>query len=70
MTKITLRAYPQGQVWGGMITYGIPDTFSAVASATAKFSAEVKDPKAGMMSTVTVYQGMVGGRFLKSQRQD
>ncbi|TEB19616.1 FAD-binding domain-containing protein [Coprinellus micaceus] len=58
VTKITLRAYPQGQVWGGMITYGIPDTFSAVANATAKFSAEVKDPKAGMMSTVTVYQGM------------
>ncbi|KAF6749946.1 FAD-binding domain-containing protein [Ephemerocybe angulata] len=55
VTKLTLKAFPQGQVWGGMLTYAIPDTFAAVASAGAKFSAEVKDPKASLLSTVSYF---------------
>lgn len=42
-----------------MLTYAHPDVFPAVTAATAKFSAEVTDPKASMLSTVTFYQGMV-----------
>ncbi|TEB23056.1 FAD-binding domain-containing protein [Coprinellus micaceus] len=58
VTKFTMKTFPQGKIWGGMITYGHPDTFAAVTAATAKFSAEVTDPKASLLSTVTFYQGM------------
>ncbi|KAJ3544641.1 hypothetical protein NMY22_g2711 [Coprinellus aureogranulatus] len=53
VTKITLKAVPQGQTWGGIITYADPSVFSAVSAATAKFSEEVTDPKAAVVSTIT-----------------
>ncbi|KAJ3521485.1 hypothetical protein NMY22_g12295 [Coprinellus aureogranulatus] len=58
VTKFTLKTFPQGKVWGGMLTYAHPDVFPAVSAATAKFSAEVTDPKASLLSTVTFYNGM------------
>ncbi|KAJ3518855.1 hypothetical protein NMY22_g13470 [Coprinellus aureogranulatus] len=59
VTKFTLRTFPQGQVWGGMITYAAPDTFSAIAAAIATFSSQVQDPKASMLGTVIFYGGVV-----------
>ncbi|TEB18385.1 hypothetical protein FA13DRAFT_1745934 [Coprinellus micaceus] len=42
-----------GQTWGGLITYAAPTAFSAVSVAVTKFSVEVTDPMASMVSTVT-----------------
>ncbi|KAJ2920997.1 hypothetical protein H1R20_g16100, partial [Candolleomyces eurysporus] len=57
VTKITLKTVPQGPVWGGSMTYMDPATLPLVNAATAKFAANVTDPKASILNTVSFYQG-------------
>ncbi|KAJ2935499.1 hypothetical protein H1R20_g1593, partial [Candolleomyces eurysporus] len=57
VTKITMKALPQGQVWGGMISYMDPASIEAVSVATSKFANQVTDPKAAILSTFSYYQG-------------
>ncbi|KAJ6533800.1 FAD dependent oxidoreductase [Mycena vulgaris] len=47
VTKFTLKTFPQGQVWGGVITY--VEHLSDVGTAIERFSATVTDPKAAMI---------------------
>lgn len=49
VTQFTLKAYPQGQVWGGTIE--AVDQFDAIAAATANFYANVTDAKAAILPT-------------------
>ncbi|KAI9437956.1 FAD-binding domain-containing protein, partial [Lactarius indigo] len=49
VTKFTVKSYPQGQVWGGIIFFG-PDQLGAIKSATAQFASKVTDPNAGLES--------------------
>ncbi|EIN03944.1 FAD-binding domain-containing protein [Punctularia strigosozonata HHB-11173 SS5] len=49
VTKITFRVFPQGEVWGGLLT--TLDIKSAVA-ATANFSEKSTDPKAAVLSSI------------------
>ncbi|KAG9308233.1 FAD-binding domain-containing protein [Chiua virens] len=56
VTRFTFRAFPQTQVWGGLITYS-PDVRDQVMLATANFSANSTDPKAGI---IMVYQHLFG----------
>ncbi|TEB19619.1 FAD-binding domain-containing protein [Coprinellus micaceus] len=57
VTKFTMKTFPQGQIWGGTITYADPAVFGAVNAATAKFSAESTDPKAVLLAYTTFFQG-------------
>ncbi|KAK7448814.1 hypothetical protein VKT23_013544 [Stygiomarasmius scandens] len=50
VTRFTLKTFPQGQVWGGLITYTAL-VLEDVAAATAKFAAEVTDPKAAIITS-------------------
>ncbi|KAF6741654.1 FAD-binding domain-containing protein [Ephemerocybe angulata] len=54
VTKITLKTFPQGRIWGGIIAYADPTVFSEVAAVTSKMANEVKDPKA-MFSTGVIF---------------
>ncbi|KAI0825970.1 FAD-binding domain-containing protein [Irpex lacteus] len=56
VTKFTLKTYPQGQVWGGILVYG-GDQLAAVNNSTAKFAAQVKDPKAQIITTYNYIAG-------------
>ncbi|KAL4071814.1 FAD-binding domain-containing protein [Scleroderma citrinum] len=56
VTRFTLKAFPQGQVWGGTITYPVTST-NQVNAATADFAANCTDPKAGILS---LYEYAVG----------
>lgn len=59
VTQFTLKAYPQGQVWGGIIlTVG---EFDLLANATANFYANVTDPKASIISTFNYEDGIFAG---------
>ncbi|KAI0340261.1 FAD-binding domain-containing protein [Trametopsis cervina] len=50
VTRFIMKAYPQGQVWGGlMVIDGLH--LDAVTEATAKFSSDVTDPKAQIIPT-------------------
>ncbi|THU83468.1 FAD-binding domain-containing protein [Dendrothele bispora CBS 962.96] len=49
VTRFTLKTFPQGQVWGGLITY-TASHLEDVAAAVAKFSANVTDPKAAIIT--------------------
>ncbi|KAF9031935.1 hypothetical protein BJ165DRAFT_1535284 [Panaeolus papilionaceus] len=51
VTKFTLKAFPQTDVWGGTIYYGTP-VLGDLAAAIAKFHATVRDPKASMIATI------------------
>ncbi|KAF5337661.1 hypothetical protein D9758_012993 [Tetrapyrgos nigripes] len=50
VTRFTQKAHPQGQVWGGALTF-TSNQLDKVAAATAKFAAEVTDPKASIITT-------------------
>ncbi|KAJ7833877.1 FAD-binding domain-containing protein [Mycena olivaceomarginata] len=59
VTQFTLKTFPQGQVWGGLITYTvaqIPD----VSAAVARFASSVTDPKAGIIPTYNFLLGQPG----------
>jgi len=59
VTKFTLQTFPQGSVWGGLLTY-TENEVSAVNAATVKFSNEVTDPKAGIITTFNFILGELG----------
>ncbi|THH28905.1 hypothetical protein EUX98_g5277 [Antrodiella citrinella] len=50
VTGFTMKTYPQGQVWGGYITF-TGDAAEQLKLATLKFMANVTDPKAAVLST-------------------
>ncbi|KAJ7627380.1 FAD dependent oxidoreductase [Roridomyces roridus] len=52
VTHITMKTHPQSQVWGGFMIYTV-DQSPAVISAIAAFCANVTDPKAAMINTVS-----------------
>ncbi|OCH84154.1 FAD dependent oxidoreductase [Obba rivulosa] len=58
VTKFTLQAYPQGQVWGGLVVMS-PGTFDQFNNAILKFIAEVSDPKVGIIATYDSMSGTV-----------
>ncbi|KAK0505193.1 hypothetical protein EDD18DRAFT_1061398 [Armillaria luteobubalina] len=59
VTRFTLRTFPQGQVWGGLITY-TQNHLSEVNAATVKFSNNVTDPKAAIITTYNFLLGQPG----------
>ncbi|KAF8899582.1 FAD-binding domain-containing protein [Gymnopilus junonius] len=59
VTRFTLRTFPQGQVWGGLITFVAP-FIPDVAKATANFGANVVDPKASIITTYNFLLGEPG----------
>ncbi|KAA1474522.1 FAD-binding domain-containing protein [Dentipellis sp. KUC8613] len=58
VTKFTMKAYPQTEVWGGTV-FVLPDNLDAANDAIAQFSANVTDPKAAIESAFTYYAGQV-----------
>ncbi|KAF5327622.1 hypothetical protein D9619_004635 [Psilocybe cf. subviscida] len=59
VTKFTMKTFPQTQVWGGLITVTAPH-IDKIAAATAAFSKNVKDPKAGIITTYNFLLGQPG----------
>ncbi|ESK94352.1 hypothetical protein Moror_8217 [Moniliophthora roreri MCA 2997] len=58
VTRLTLKTFPQGQVWGGQITY-TSRHLDAVTAAVAKFTSTVTDPKANILTAYNVLLGQV-----------
>ncbi|KAK0224248.1 FAD dependent oxidoreductase [Armillaria fumosa] len=58
VTQFTLKAYPQGPVWGGVSTYNA-SYISAFNAAAVKFCSEVTDPKAAMVMNYIYAGGQV-----------
>ncbi|QRV84351.1 FAD-binding domain protein [Ceratobasidium sp. AG-Ba] len=63
VTKFTMQAFPQGQVWGGLKTY-TQDQLGKVNNATVNFINNVKDPKAGIITTYNFVIGQPGVSLL------
>ncbi|KAJ7494855.1 FAD dependent oxidoreductase [Mycena galericulata] len=59
VTQFTLKTFPQGQVWGGLITYTVAE-IPAVSAAVEAFAANVTDPKAAMIPTFNFLLGQPG----------
>ncbi|CAL1714340.1 unnamed protein product [Somion occarium] len=59
VTKFTFKAFPQGQVWGGLITI-TGDHLDKVNAATVKFGSEISDPKAAILPTYNFVLGAPG----------
>ncbi|KAG7095625.1 hypothetical protein E1B28_006349 [Marasmius oreades] len=59
VTRFTLKTFPQGQVWGGLITY-VAHHVDDVTKAAATFSATVTDPKASIITTYNFVLGSIG----------
>ncbi|KAF7375798.1 FAD-binding PCMH-type domain-containing protein [Mycena sanguinolenta] len=59
VTQITLKTFPQGQVWGGLITYTLAQ-IPAVSAAVAQFVSNVTDPKAAIIPTYNFLLGQPG----------
>ncbi|PFH46595.1 hypothetical protein AMATHDRAFT_77602 [Amanita thiersii Skay4041] len=56
VTRFTMKAFPQGPVWGGLITYlllQIPD----VTTAFIKFVSTATDPKASLINAYNSFSG-------------
>ncbi|PBK85360.1 FAD-binding domain-containing protein [Armillaria gallica] len=56
VTRFTLKAYPQGAVWGGAASYNA-SYISAFNAASVKFCSEVADPKAAMIMAYVYVSG-------------
>lgn len=50
VTRFTLKTFPQGQVWGGLITY-TSNVLDQVTQASENFAANVQDKKAAIITT-------------------
>ncbi|KAG8734885.1 hypothetical protein FRC12_018302, partial [Ceratobasidium sp. 428] len=59
VTKFTLLAFPQGQVWGGLRTFTF-DQIPRINNATIDFINGVTDPKAGIITTYNYLLGQPG----------
>ena len=58
MTEFTLQTFPQGEVWGGLMTF-TGDKFDALANATANFAVNNTDPKAAIITEFNTVAGLV-----------
>ncbi|KAJ7029882.1 FAD-binding domain-containing protein [Mycena alexandri] len=56
VTQFTLKAFPQGQVWGGVIFYAAAQ-LPAVTAAVARFASNVTDKKAAIIPGYTTQLG-------------
>ncbi|KAJ7183741.1 FAD-binding domain-containing protein [Mycena filopes] len=56
VTQFTLKTFPQGQVWGGYLTYTVAE-IPAVNAAVAKFANTVTDPKAAILPSYNFFLG-------------
>ncbi|KAK7041486.1 hypothetical protein VNI00_009354 [Paramarasmius palmivorus] len=56
VTHLTLKAFPQAQVWGGLLLY-TSGHLEEVTAAVAKFTSTVTDPKANIL---TSYNSILG----------
>ncbi|CAE6490275.1 hypothetical protein RSOLAG22IIIB_08836 [Rhizoctonia solani] len=63
VTKFTVLAFPQGQVWGGLQTFTF-DQLDKVKEATFNFAQNVKDPKAAIIPTFNFLLGQPGVSLL------
>uniref|UniRef100_A0A0W0ETW2 FAD-binding PCMH-type domain-containing protein n=1 Tax=Moniliophthora roreri TaxID=221103 RepID=A0A0W0ETW2_MONRR len=59
VTRFTLKTFPQGQVWGGLITY-TSLVLDDVTAACEKFASTVSDPKASIITTYNFLLGDIG----------
>jgi len=59
VTQFTLKTFPQGQVWGGLITYTLAQ-IPAVSAAIERFASNVTDPKAAIIPTFNFLLGQPG----------
>ncbi|KAG6810664.1 hypothetical protein H0H92_010846 [Tricholoma furcatifolium] len=59
VTRFVLKAYPQGKVWGGVITYTTAQV-ADITAATSLFSSTVTDPKASIITTYNYVLGQLG----------
>ncbi|KAJ7108943.1 FAD dependent oxidoreductase [Mycena crocata] len=59
VTEFTLKTFPQGQVWGGLITYTVAQ-IDEVSAAVARFASNVTDPKAAIIPTYNFLLGQPG----------
>ncbi|KAF8148763.1 hypothetical protein K438DRAFT_1989121 [Mycena galopus ATCC 62051] len=59
VTQFTLKTFPQGQVWGGLITYTF-DQIPAVSAAVAQYASTVTDPKAAIIPAYNFLLGEPG----------
>ncbi|KAJ7654333.1 FAD-binding domain-containing protein [Mycena rosella] len=59
VTQFTLKTVPQGQVWGGLITYTVAQ-IPAVSAAVEQFASTVTDPKAGIIPAYNFLLGQPG----------
>ncbi|PCH36093.1 FAD-binding domain-containing protein [Wolfiporia cocos MD-104 SS10] len=57
ITQFTLKAFPQGEVWGGLII--ALGQVEAVKAATANFYANVTDPKAAIITSFNYDLGLI-----------
>ncbi|KAJ8590730.1 FAD-binding domain-containing protein [Rhizopogon salebrosus TDB-379] len=58
VTRFTLKAFPQPQVWGGLITY-TANELDLVNQATANFAANNTDPRAQIITRYNCILGVV-----------
>lgn len=58
VTKMVLKTFPQGQVWGGPLSY-TADQVDSFNAATLKFTQEVTDPKAQLITSYIFSSGVV-----------
>ncbi|KAI0794890.1 FAD dependent oxidoreductase [Abortiporus biennis] len=49
VTRFTMKAFPQGQVWGGLLIFG-PNQTNEMNAATVKFASQTNDLKAGLIT--------------------
>ncbi|KAG2747521.1 FAD-binding domain-containing protein [Suillus brevipes Sb2] len=57
VTRVTVKTYPQSQVWGGRISYSL-DQWEGASSAIANFWANATDPKASIYNTYNYISGV------------
>ncbi|KAG8708586.1 hypothetical protein FRC09_001150 [Ceratobasidium sp. 395] len=63
VTKFTLLAFPQGQVWGGLRTFTF-DQIPRINNATVDFINGITDPKAGIITTYNYLLGQASWSWI------
>ncbi|PFH46243.1 hypothetical protein AMATHDRAFT_155816 [Amanita thiersii Skay4041] len=56
VTRFTMKTFPQGPVWGGIISYILPH-ISTATEAFIKFAANFTDPRASLIHSFAYYNG-------------
>ncbi|EIN13665.1 FAD-binding domain-containing protein [Punctularia strigosozonata HHB-11173 SS5] len=63
VTKVVMRAFPQGPIWGGLIFLS-SEQYGSVVDATANFAATVTDPKAVVLPSFLYTAGMLASSVI------